>query len=159
MLGSSLCLTGFLQVLLQLICLLGPAKEGGDSQFHQSDGWRKESPLPHYPPGEEGRGLTLRMAPDVANKASGWGDIYVKIRPSKARTTFLRTVQCDGKSKPGEQGSQWAGVKFKSLELVERERWGRGQQLPLLHFWVSVGWAKVQYSGSKGLYWITKGRM
>lgn len=60
------------------------------------------------------------MAPDVANKASGWEDIYVKIRPSKARTTFLRTVQCDGKSKPGEQGSQWAGVKFKPLEPTGR---------------------------------------
>lgn len=84
----------------------------------------------------------------------------MKIRTSKARTTFLSAVHCNGKSKPEEQGSQWAGVKFKPLQLVDgEEKWGRGWQLPLLHFWVRVGWAEVQYGGSKVLYWIMKGRM
>lgn len=57
-----------------------------------------------------------------------------------------------------EASGQESSSNLWSL-LVEGEKWGRGQQLPLLHFWVSVGWAKVQYSGSKGLYWIMKGRM
>lgn len=63
-------------------------------------------------------------APDQANKASGWGDTDMSIRTSKARTTFLSTIHCNGKSKWEEQGNLWEGVKFKPLQLVEGEEGG-----------------------------------
>lgn len=44
LLGSSLCLTGFLQVLLQLIGLLGPARRGGVISSTEGDR-RTETPL------------------------------------------------------------------------------------------------------------------
>lgn len=46
LLGSSLCLAGFLQVLLQLICLLGPARREGALSSTEDDRRRKETPLP-----------------------------------------------------------------------------------------------------------------
>lgn len=63
LLGSSLCLTSFLQVLFQLIGLFGPVQKGGTVSYIEDDSWKKEIPLPPYPPVMEEPELILTMAP------------------------------------------------------------------------------------------------
>ena len=106
LLGSSLGLTGFLQVLLQLICLLGPAKKGGAVSSPEDDRWRREIPLPPYICREEGPGITLKMAPEQANKdGGGWGGQLHEIRTYKARTTFPGIVRLNRAKHCGECAS------------------------------------------------------
>lgn len=75
MLGSPLCLSGFLQVLLQLVGLLGPARQGGAVTPAEGE---ETGPFPRSAPGEEGPGLIPRMAPDQTNKVEGRRDMDTK---------------------------------------------------------------------------------